>query len=163
MLNGLIIDNMVVGGPASNSGQLQQNDVITQIDGVPVSVENIHDALVGSDIPGTMVTITVKRGFKEAPRAADNPLWFAKAGGQLPDNFKDKPQLQGQGAGGSSGTTHVVVLSRMATEAIADRRRMFELFTIMKASCPPPATRLLHSELIYWQPQRATWSPIITI
>ena len=35
MLNRLTIDNMVFRGPAYNSGQLCQNDVIVQIDGVP--------------------------------------------------------------------------------------------------------------------------------
>ena len=127
MLNGLVVDNMVVGGPAYNSGQLQQSDIITHIDGIPVSVETVHDALLGSDIPGTNVTITARRGARDVPRS-NNPLWFARAGGQLPDTLKDKsqgPMLQG-------GTTHTIVLVRMATEAIADRRRMFELFTIMK-------------------------------
>ena len=134
MLNGLTIDNMVVGGPAYNSGQLQQNDVISQIDGLPVSIENIHDALLGSDVPGSTVTITVRRGFREArPVAVEkpDPLWFAKSGGSLPGSFKDKigsPSVQNS----QSGSTHVVVLVRMATEIIADRRRMFELFTIMK-------------------------------
>ncbi len=137
MLNGLTIDNMVVGGPAYNSSQLRQNDVIVQIDGVPVTAENIHVSLLGSDVPGSTVTITVKRGYTEAPRAAEkpDPLWFAKAGqGQPSGSLKDKSVRDASSVQG--GTTHSVVLVRMATEIIADRRRMFELFTIMKARRP---------------------------
>ena len=133
-MNGLNIDNMVVGGPAYNSGQLQQNDVIIQIDGIPVSVENVHMSLLGSDIPGSTVTLMVRRGYREQPRVSDkpDPLWFAKAGGGLPGSFKDRSIKEPGSLLG--GTTHVVVLTRMATEIIADRRRIFELFTIMKAS-----------------------------
>ena len=130
MLNGMAIDNMVVGGPAYNSGQLQQNDVIVQIDGMPVSNENIHDSLLGSDIPGSTVTITVRRGYRDLNRVSEkpDPLWFAKATPFKETATRDNSNIQG-------GTTHVVVLTRMATEVIADRRRMFELLTIMKV-CP---------------------------
>ena len=76
------------------------------MDNKPVTSDNLHEMLLGSDVPGTHFTMTVKK-------------------------------LNG-------GSMKEVQLSRMATEVIADRRRMFELFTKMKvrnAFRHPPPTR----------------------
>ena len=107
MLNGCVIDNMVIGGPAYNCARLERGDLIFEVDLTPVTGENVHEMLLGSDVPGTQFAMKVK-----------------KATGQVKE----------------------VQISRMATEVIADRRRMFELFTKMKVSSPfyrPPSTRIL--------------------
>jgi S1-C subfamily serine protease len=62
MLLGTTIDNLVVGGPAYNSRQLFRGDVISKVDGVPVTQSNVHEAIVGNDVPGSQVTISVARG-----------------------------------------------------------------------------------------------------
>ena len=92
MLIGTVIDNMVIGGPAYNSDRLEKGDTIVQVNGKPVSAEELPDMLIGDDIPGTSVVITVQRGEEQFNLS----------------------------------------LTRMATETIADRRRMFELFTTLK-------------------------------
>ena len=74
--------------------------MILKIDGTAVTRDNVSSLLVGSDIPGSTVTLTVKKGFS---------------------NVID------------------VVLARMATEVIADRRRLFELFTDIKEESPTAA------------------------
>ena len=95
MLTGNAIDNMVVGGPAYNSGKLQKGDVIVEVDNVPATIEGLHRQLIGNDIAGSSVLISVR-----------------------------KP----------NGNIIAVVLKRIETEAIADRRRMFEIFTSLKVS-----------------------------
>ena len=105
MMNGAIIDNMVIGGPAYNSEQLGKGDVILEVDGRPVTSENLHEALLGADVPGTQFVIKVRK---------------AGVGG-----FLGSPE---------QGIVKDVLLTRMATEVIADRRRMFELFTDLKVS-----------------------------
>jgi DNA repair exonuclease SbcCD ATPase subunit len=99
-----VIDNMVVGGPAYNSRQLDKGDVVVDIDGKMVTSDNLSQLLVGSDIAGTPVTITVKKGSK-------------------------------------TGVKKTVTLLRMPSEDIADRRRLFELFTAMKARATLPRGR----------------------
>ncbi len=82
LLYGVTIDSTIVGGPAYNSRQLESGDVIVQVDGVaatPASHQprhllklikrvtdrqylrqaNIADLLIGSDVPGSSVTILV--------------------------------------------------------------------------------------------------------
>jgi hypothetical protein len=61
MLSGMVIDNMVMGGPAFNSAMLDRGDVIVQIDHQDVSMDGLSTALLGSDIPGSSVVITVKK------------------------------------------------------------------------------------------------------
>ena len=89
---------VLCAGPAYNSKQLDKGDVVVEIDGKPVTNDNLSQLLVGSDIAGTAVTISVRKG-------------------------------------GKTGTKKSVNLLRMPSEAIADRRRLFELFT---ASELPP-------------------------
>jgi hypothetical protein len=64
MLNHSLIDNIVPGGPAFNSRQLSRGDQILQVDGfdcAEASTDTMHNLLVGSDIPGSTVTVTVKK------------------------------------------------------------------------------------------------------
>ena len=61
MLNDCVVDNLVVGGPAFNSRQIQPGDSILKIDGKAVSPDNILTHLVGPDIPGSTVIITVSK------------------------------------------------------------------------------------------------------
>jgi hypothetical protein len=157
MFNGLTIDNMVVGGPAYNSGQLEQGDVVLQIDHAPITAEGLLPALIGSDIPGTTVTLTVRKGRPPLTRASEGPntLWYLSNKEPFPDQLfttylssdgprknlppdelplltakKDKAERNPE--------VREVVLTRMASAVIAERRRMFELFTSMKAN--PPRT-----------------------
>ena len=95
MLNGMAIDNMVVGGPAYNSGKLEKGDQIIEVDHELVCLEDLQCKIIGADEPGSTVTITIRK--------ANNSV--------LP-----------------------VILQRVATEVIAHRRRMFEMFTILKVT-----------------------------
>jgi hypothetical protein len=95
ILNGCVLDSLVVGGPGFNSGQLDRGDVVLKVDNVDVNRDNILDALVGDDTPGSEIALTVQKG-------------------------------------GKAGNLRVVKFRRMATERIADRRRAFELFTLIK-------------------------------
>ena len=62
MLLGTMVDNLVVGGPAYNSRQLHHGDVIVKVDGIPITAANIHEVMVGDDIPGAPVVVSVARG-----------------------------------------------------------------------------------------------------
>ena len=58
MLTDTVIDAMVVGGPAANSGLIHKGDRIISVDGRDMSnvaADDLHSALVGSDQPGTKV------------------------------------------------------------------------------------------------------------
>ena len=43
------------------SGLLEHGDEILEVDGAAVTTETLAKSLVGSDIPGTITTITVKK------------------------------------------------------------------------------------------------------
>ncbi len=60
MLNGTRVDNVLVGGPACSLG-IERGDIITEIDGMAVTPENVHDHLLGDDIPGHCVEISVQK------------------------------------------------------------------------------------------------------
>jgi C-terminal processing protease CtpA/Prc len=62
MLKGTIIDQLVVGGPAYNSGDLDRGDFVEAVDGTPVDQDSILKTLIGLDTPGSMVTLTVRKG-----------------------------------------------------------------------------------------------------
>ena len=62
MLNGTMIDNCVVGGPAYNTRKLEHGDVIKFVDKTFATRFDIHDLLIGKDIPGTFVTMIVAKG-----------------------------------------------------------------------------------------------------
>ncbi len=51
----------MVGGPAFNSKQVHQNDVIIAIDGQEVKGPEILDLLIGNDKAGSVVELTLKR------------------------------------------------------------------------------------------------------
>jgi S1-C subfamily serine protease len=57
-----MVDNLVVGGPAYNSRQLHHGDVIVKVDGIPITASNIHEVMVGDDVPGAPVVVSVARG-----------------------------------------------------------------------------------------------------
>ena len=59
MINGTSIDNTVVGGPAHNSQKLSHGDTILKVDGLVATNENILELLIGNDVPGSSVEITV--------------------------------------------------------------------------------------------------------
>jgi len=62
MLNGATINNMVEAGPAFNSKQLDKGDVILKVDGEEVTLDSCPDALIGNDMPGSCLTVTVQKG-----------------------------------------------------------------------------------------------------
>jgi C-terminal processing protease CtpA/Prc len=65
ILNGTTIVDTVVGGPGYNSRQLMPGDVILKIDGVSVTSANITSAMIGRDIPGATLTLTIAKGGTE--------------------------------------------------------------------------------------------------
>jgi C-terminal processing protease CtpA/Prc len=71
MLLGTMVDNLVVGGPAYNSRQLYHGDVIVKVDGIPITASNIHEVMVGDDIPGAPVVVSVARG---GPKVLPSPV-----------------------------------------------------------------------------------------
>ena len=48
--------------PPSNRKQRGQGDVIALVDGVAATRDNIHDLLIGGDVPGTHVQLIVAKG-----------------------------------------------------------------------------------------------------
>jgi S1-C subfamily serine protease len=69
MMNGTMVDNTVIGGPAYNSKQLAHGDVILEVDGKEAKNENIFELFIGSDIPGSAVNIKLARGGATVIRA----------------------------------------------------------------------------------------------
>jgi S1-C subfamily serine protease len=61
-MNGTMVDNTVVGGPAYNSKQLVHGDVILEVDGREAKNENIFELLIGCDIPGSTVDVKLAKG-----------------------------------------------------------------------------------------------------
>ena len=61
MFRGNIIESMVVGGPAFNCQQLDRGDELLLVDGEVVTDANRNTLLIGKDIPGSAVTLTVKK------------------------------------------------------------------------------------------------------
>ena len=53
-------------GPAYNSQKLKKGDVIVKVNGVEVDDESLHSHLIGTDVPGSFVKVTVIRaGFQD--------------------------------------------------------------------------------------------------
>jgi C-terminal processing protease CtpA/Prc len=71
MINGTSVDNTVVGGPAYNSQRLSHGDIILKVDGVVATNENILDLLIGSDVPGSSVEITIAKNGSQAKATHD--------------------------------------------------------------------------------------------
>lgn len=70
-MNGTSIVDTIPGGPGFNSRQLVPGDVILRIDGVPVMHSTINTALIGNDVTGTPVVLTIAKGGSEVDYAAD--------------------------------------------------------------------------------------------
>ena len=70
-LKGTAIASLCIGSPAYLSGQLEKGDIITHIDGVLVDDKTIVTAVIGADLPGSMVNITVE---KKSARVVRVPL-----------------------------------------------------------------------------------------
>ena len=51
----------VIGGPAYNCQLLERGDVILKIDSVEVDEDTLLTYLIGNDVPGSKVTITVMK------------------------------------------------------------------------------------------------------
>ena len=62
MMNGTMIENTVVGGPAYSSKQLGHGDVILEVDGREAKNETIFELLIGSDIPGSAMNVKLAKG-----------------------------------------------------------------------------------------------------
>ena len=62
MINGTIVDNLLVGGPAHSSRKMTQGDVIVKVDSTEATALNVIDLLVGNDIPGSPIIIEVAKG-----------------------------------------------------------------------------------------------------
>lgn len=62
LLQGCTVDQLVVGGPAYNSGELDKGDEIVRVDGVAVDTDTLLKTLIGADAPGSTVTLHVHKG-----------------------------------------------------------------------------------------------------
>jgi len=58
--DGLTIDGMAVGGPAYNCQELAEGDVVMTIDGNAIDADDCYDMLIGGDVPGSLVNLTIK-------------------------------------------------------------------------------------------------------
>ena len=56
----LMVEDTVIGGPASLSGKIHVGDVLVEVDGTPATLENKHDLLLGDDVPGTKVVLVLQ-------------------------------------------------------------------------------------------------------
>jgi C-terminal processing protease CtpA/Prc len=71
------IDNVLIGGPAFISGKLSKGDVVLSVDGKEATIENVHDLLVGSDIPGADLHMRVMKNDSVTTRSSHKfPLCF---------------------------------------------------------------------------------------
>ena len=60
-LGGIHIESCLVGSPAHASRSIHAGDVITQINGTPVTADTVRAGLIGEDIPGSMVCLDIKK------------------------------------------------------------------------------------------------------
>jgi hypothetical protein len=94
MLHKCRVETVVVGGPGWLSHQIAKGDAILQIDGEDTDEDRILGQLVGSDVPGSAVSLRLERA--------------------------------------EDGQQRTVVLKRMPSAMIAERLKLFELFTELK-------------------------------
>lgn len=114
--NGLV-ESVMIGSPAYTSRNVLKGDVIVKVDGEFVQKgEDLQQKIVGDDIPGTFVTLTLKRG---------------------PAELID------------------VTMKRISTEEVADKRRMFDLFTKLndraKKDHDTEAGKCVEETLLLWE------------
>jgi hypothetical protein len=119
MLQGTKVENTLFGGPAF--GLLMRGDILVKIDGVPVSEGNILSCLRGTDIPGSKVTFTVRR----VKRSAHNPTRMVPKKHSVSDSLKKFHD-------GDDMEEVEISITRIETAEIADRKRMFDLFTTLQ-------------------------------
>ena len=109
MLCGLKVQNTLMGGPSA--GLIEKGDVLLRVDGESVTENDVVAKLRGSDIPGSQILITVDRRGSTSPRSSTkSPIIGC-------ETIKEEVD---------------VLVTRMATSEIADRRRMFDLFTTLE-------------------------------
>lgn len=61
-MEGLAIDDLEFGGPAYlQSRDLEKGDVIREVDGIAASIDEIQQALIGTDVPWSTVSLTVRK------------------------------------------------------------------------------------------------------
>ena len=65
MLHGVVIDHMIEGGPAHKSNQLEPGDRVLKVDGKDVTEDTLPGMVIGSDMPGSIVTLTVQKASDE--------------------------------------------------------------------------------------------------
>ena len=71
LLTGVTIDTIVIGGPAhAHSTQIQRGDKILSVDGVAATADNVLTLLVGDDVPGSHVDLTLSKAGKAAAGSA---------------------------------------------------------------------------------------------
>ena len=97
-----VVDFFLPGVPASRV--LRKGDEIVEIDGMPCNEHSAADMLIGCDIPGSSVNIKYR-----ASAAVMNTF--------LPDNYQ---------------TYQTLVLKRLPSEMLSDRRNMLELLRSLK-------------------------------
>lgn len=111
-----IVENVMIGGPAFASRNILKGDCIVKVNGEFVQGSDLLGKIIGDDIPGTLVTLTLKRG---------------------PAKLLD------------------VTLKRISTEEVADRRKMFDLFTKLsdraKKDHDEEASKCVEETLLLWE------------
>jgi len=56
------VENLMVGGPAYLSRKVLRGDFIIEVDGKPVYSWNLSSAIIGDDLPGSILTLKLRRG-----------------------------------------------------------------------------------------------------
>jgi hypothetical protein len=111
-----IVESVMMGGPAFASGNICKGDCIVKVNGDFVQGNDLLEKIVGDDVPGTLVTLTLKRG---------------------PADLLD------------------VTLKRISTDEVADRRKMFDLFTKLsdraKQDHDEEARKCVDETLLLWE------------
>lgn len=126
--------------------QLDRGDIILTIDGKSVTDANVHDLLVGNDVPGDKVHISVQKARTGNLKVVSLPF-PSPAAARLQSVFftgwtfweaHGCPLLEEDTTVESLNIPHNpsqdVTLYRIASAEIADRRRLFELFTALKTN-----------------------------
>jgi S1-C subfamily serine protease len=60
-MKGAVIENIIIGGPAFHSALIEKGDLVLGVDGNKISEESICSALIGDDVPGSSVVVTVQK------------------------------------------------------------------------------------------------------
>ena len=127
VLNGTAIDFFLPGVPAAR--MLRKGDVILEIDGQPVDSANASTLLIGNDKPGSNVTLKCKC----AP--SDGVGWGS--------SFVAEEK------------TKTVTITRIPSEAVADRRCMLEYLRQLKVAAlqrqDPDASAVADKTMDLWQ------------